>query len=76
VENLDAVARQHDTLPALVQELVAQRIRRVKSVLDERHDELSDPAENMEVVALAERLRNARENRQARLGFLDSAARR
>jgi superfamily I DNA/RNA helicase len=58
--NLDAVARQHDTLPALVQELVAQRIRRVKSVLDERHDELSDPAENMEVVRLAERLSSAR----------------
>ena len=58
--NLNAVAKQHDTLPALVQELVAQRIRRVKSVLDEQHDELSDPAENMEVVRLAERLSKAR----------------
>jgi DNA polymerase III epsilon subunit-like protein len=63
--NLDAVARQHDTLPALVQELVAQRIRRVKSVLDERHDELSDPAENMEVVLLAERLSSARSGDKA-----------
>ena len=59
-KNLNAVARQHDTLLALVQELVAQRIRRVKSVLDEQHDELSDPADNIEVVRLAERLSNAR----------------
>jgi superfamily I DNA/RNA helicase len=59
-KNLNAVAKQHDTLPALVQELVAQRIRRVKSVLDEQHDELSDPAENPEVVRLAERLINTR----------------
>ncbi|HEY3257269.1 MAG TPA: 3'-5' exonuclease, partial [Gemmatimonadaceae bacterium] len=60
--NLDATGRQHETLPSLVQELVAQRIRRLRSVLDERHDELSDPAGNPEVVRLAKRLRYAREN--------------
>ena len=40
---------------------MAQRIRRLRSVLDERHDELSDPAGYPEVVRLAERLRAARE---------------
>jgi DNA polymerase III epsilon subunit family exonuclease len=59
--NLDATGRQHETLPSLVQELVAQRIRRLRSVLDERHDDLSDPASYPEVVRLADRLRHARE---------------
>jgi DNA polymerase III epsilon subunit family exonuclease len=59
--NLDATGRRHETLSSLVQELVAQRIRRLRSVLDERHDELSDPAGYPEVVRLADRLRRARE---------------
>jgi DNA polymerase III epsilon subunit family exonuclease len=60
-KNLEAIGRTHDTLPSLLQELVAQRIRRLRSVLDERHDDLSDPAEHREVVRLADRLRRARE---------------
>ncbi len=59
--NLDATGKQHETLTSLVQELVTQRIRRLRSVLDERHDELSDPAGYPEVVRLADRLRRARE---------------
>ena len=59
--NLDATGRQHESLTSLIQELVAQRIRRLRSVLDERHDELSDPAGYPEVVQLADRLRLARE---------------
>ncbi len=59
--NLEAVGRRHVTLSSLVQELVAQRKRRMRSVLDERNDELSDPAMNPDVVELADRLRNARE---------------
>ncbi|HEY3257667.1 MAG TPA: exonuclease domain-containing protein, partial [Gemmatimonadaceae bacterium] len=75
--NLDATGRQHETLQSLVQELVAQRIRRLRSVLDERHDELSDPAGNPEVVRLAQRLHHARENDKilwiARLGGAEIA---
>lgn len=59
--NLDATGRQHETLPSLVQELVTQRIRRLRSVLDERHDDLSDPAGYPEVVQFADHLRHARE---------------
>jgi superfamily I DNA/RNA helicase len=60
-KNLEATGRNHDTLPSLLQELVAQRIRRLRSVLDERHDDLSDPVTHPEVVRLADRLRSARE---------------
>ncbi len=58
--NLEAIGRQHDTLSSLVQELVAQ-VRRLRSVLDERQEDLSDPAGYPEVVQLADRLRHARE---------------
>jgi superfamily I DNA/RNA helicase/DNA polymerase III epsilon subunit-like protein len=60
-KNLEATGRNHETLSSLLQELVAQRIRRLRSVLDERHDDLSDPVDNPEVVRLADRLRHARE---------------
>lgn len=72
--NLEAIGRQYDTLPLLVQELVAQRIRRLRSVLDERHDDLSDPARYPEVVRLADRLKHARErDNTIRIGRLGGA---
>src|SRR5205085_12649155 len=58
--NLEAIGRQHETLPSLVQELVAQ-VRRLRSVLDERHEDLSDPAGYPEIVRIADRLQHARE---------------
>ena len=62
--NLEAIGRRHSSLASLVQELLSQRVGRVHSVLEERHDELSDPAAHPEVVALAARLRTAREQEQ------------
>jgi len=59
-KNLEATGRNMSTLESLIHELVAQR-RPLRSVLHERHDDLSDPADNAEVVALADRLRQARE---------------
>lgn len=58
--NLTAVERAHATLDALVADLLSQNVR-PRSPLEERHDELSDPAEHTEVCAIAERLREARE---------------
>ena len=58
--NLTAIGKQHATLTALVQELLSRRVGKVKSVLDDRHDEISDPASHDDVEALADRLRNAR----------------
>jgi superfamily I DNA/RNA helicase len=60
-KNLEATGRNHSTLESLVHELAAQR-RPLRSVLHERHDDLSDPAANDEVVALTDRLRRAREH--------------
>jgi ATP-dependent DNA helicase UvrD/PcrA len=61
--NLEAVGKQQSTLMALVQELLSRRVGRLRSILDEHHDELSDPIANEEVVALADRLREARAKR-------------
>ena len=62
-KNLEAVGRQHTTLAALVTELLSRRVGRLRSVLDDRHDELSDPASLPDVVRLAEGLLSARDRR-------------
>lgn len=54
--NLGAIARRHTTLVGLVEELLAHRIDAWGSVLEEHHDELTDPLAHPEVVALAGRL--------------------
>lgn len=60
-KNLDALAKRHTTLRSLVQELLARRVGRTRSILDDRRDELTDPAGLPDVVALASRLSAARE---------------
>ena len=59
--NLLALERAHASLDALVADLLSQNIR-PRSPLEERHDEITDPADHPEVVELAQRLRSAREN--------------
>jgi DNA polymerase III epsilon subunit family exonuclease len=56
VENLRALPRSHGTLQAVVDELLSQSIGPYRNALEERHDELSDPAGNPEAVNLAQRL--------------------
>ena len=58
--NLRALERAHGSLDALVSDLLSQTIK-PRSPLEERHDEISDPASHPEVVRLAERLRAARD---------------
>jgi DNA polymerase III epsilon subunit family exonuclease len=62
-KNLEAVGKQHNTLTGLITELLSRRVGKLRSVLDERHDELSDPATLPDVVNLANRLRRARDLR-------------
>lgn len=62
-KNLEAVGKQHETLATLVQELLSRRVGKLRSVLDDRHDEISDPAGLPDVVALAQRLQSARDRR-------------
>jgi superfamily I DNA/RNA helicase/DNA polymerase III epsilon subunit-like protein len=59
--NLDALGKRHRTLWSLVQELLSRRVGKLRSVLDDRHDEISDPMSLPDVVALASRLRATRE---------------
>jgi DNA polymerase III epsilon subunit family exonuclease len=57
VENLRALPRSHGTLQAVVDELLSQSIGPYRNALEERHDELSDPASSAEAVTLAESLK-------------------
>ncbi|HEX3865913.1 MAG TPA: UvrD-helicase domain-containing protein [Gemmatimonadaceae bacterium] len=61
--NLEAVGKRHASLRPLIQELLSRRAGRMRSVLDENHDAITDPAANPEVVALADRVRAARDRR-------------
>ncbi|MGQ0647000.1 MAG: UvrD-helicase domain-containing protein [Gemmatimonadaceae bacterium] len=56
LQNLSTLASKHHALDALIQDLLSHRVGEYRSVLEERHDELSDPATNPEVVALADQL--------------------
>ncbi len=61
--NLEAIARRHESLAPLVQELLSQRVGRQQSVLEEWHRELVDPGDVPAVRHLAERLARARSER-------------
>jgi len=58
--NLMAIRRQHVRLDTLVQELLSKCVGITRSPLDERHDEISDPADHAGVAELASRLASAR----------------
>jgi superfamily I DNA/RNA helicase len=60
LNNLAALGNQHTNISALVAELLSHRVGRYRTVLEENHDELSDPAENDEVQKLANQLEYAR----------------
>jgi superfamily I DNA/RNA helicase/DNA polymerase III epsilon subunit-like protein len=59
VENLRAMRRSHVSLEAVVDELLARRVGPFRNPLEERHHELSDPAEYPGAEALALRLADA-----------------
>lgn len=59
--NLEALGKAHATIGSLVQELLSRRVGKTRSVLDDRHDEITDPVILADVIALADRLRDARE---------------
>lgn len=75
--NLQALPQAFDTLGAIIQELLSRRVGRQRTVLDDRHDEISDPATLPDVVALSGRLAAARERGETiwipRLGGVDVA---
>ena len=50
LHNLGALGQRHATLAGLVEELLAQRVGTYRTVLEEHHDELTDPRSHDEVV--------------------------
>src|SRR6266699_3476264 len=56
VENLRALTRSHRALVPLVDEILSQSVGPYRNALEERHDELTDPAEIPEAARLAARL--------------------
>ncbi len=63
LKNLPALASRHNTLRGLVEELLSQRVGEYRTVLDNQHDELTDPAADPAIVRLAEKLERARHGR-------------
>jgi DNA polymerase III epsilon subunit-like protein len=61
--NLAALGKNHSSLGSLVQDLLSRRVGKVRSVLDDRHDEISDPTALADVMSLAARLTVARRDR-------------
>jgi len=59
LRNLESLGRKHDTLIALVEELLSQRVGVYRTRLEEICDDLSDPEKNEEARRLADRLRSA-----------------
>ena len=77
LQNLPALARRHQTLPGLVEELLSQRVGTYKTVLEDLHDDLTDPAADPTLVVLAARLGSALHGRKRvwlpRMGGLELA---
>ena len=59
LENLRTLPRSHGTLPAVIEEILSQTVGPYRNKLEERHDELTDPAAMPEAVALAAKLGQA-----------------
>ncbi len=55
----EVLSRSHRALLPLVDEILSQSVGPYRNVLEERHDELTDPADNPEAVRLAQRLERA-----------------
>ena len=59
LRNLSALGRRHQSLTGLVEEILSQRVGQYRTVLEEHHDALTDPASHDEVVRLGRLLADA-----------------
>jgi superfamily I DNA/RNA helicase/DNA polymerase III epsilon subunit-like protein len=80
LKNLGALARNHTSLSSLVEEILSERVGEYRTVLEDHHEELSDPASHDEVATLADRVvRAAEQGRHVwlpRLGGAEIAAKK
>jgi DNA polymerase III epsilon subunit family exonuclease len=74
-ENLRALPRAHGTLPAVIDEILSQTVGPYRNKLEERHDELTDPAAIPEAVALAKQIEQAEDISFAPKGGVEIALR-
>jgi superfamily I DNA/RNA helicase len=56
LRNLESLGRKHDDLVTLVEELLSQRVGVYRTMLEERHQELTDPLTHPDISRLADRL--------------------
>jgi superfamily I DNA/RNA helicase len=56
LRNLESLGRKHDDLVTLVEELLSQRVGVYRTMLEERHQELTDPLTYSDISRLADRL--------------------
>jgi superfamily I DNA/RNA helicase len=77
LQNLPALARRHQQISGLVEELLSQRVGTYQTVLEDRHDELTDPKSDVAIVALADQLSGSLHGRRGvwlpRVGGLELA---
>lgn len=59
LKNLAVLGENHRLLGSLVEAILSEKVGSYRTMLEEHHDELSDPAAHDEVVALAGRLQHA-----------------
>jgi len=59
LRNLAALGQRHEDIGPLVNDLLSHKVGQFRTVLEDNHDELSDPASNPEVEALATRIEDA-----------------
>jgi superfamily I DNA/RNA helicase/DNA polymerase III epsilon subunit-like protein len=65
LKNLGALAKNHTSLSSLVEEILSERVGEYRTILEDHHEELSDPASHDEVETLADRVvRAAEQGRQ------------
>jgi DNA polymerase III epsilon subunit family exonuclease len=64
LRNLAALGARHSSLVSLVEEILSQRVGSYRTVLEEHHDELSDPAADEDVLRMSRQLATAIESGQ------------
>jgi len=59
LRNLEVLAQTHGSLQSLVEAILSEKVGTYRTVLEDHHDELSDPEAHEEVVTLAARIQEA-----------------
>jgi DNA polymerase III epsilon subunit family exonuclease len=75
IENLRSLGRSQRTLNDVIEEILSQSVGPFKNVLEERHDELTDPAAMPEALRVAEQIEKAQEISFAPRGGVEIALR-